>query len=443
MKEVVYLDSNNLLIAGVVIAILIGSGMLLIPGINAPEGTEWRLNLGSDPPEEPPTPPTTEAPELNAEQSVLSMGTGYIDTEGNWVTPSAATAQSVFYGGTTTEVIDIGVHPAIAVVHSSDVTELTSIEYKIKVPKIEAKMSTDAEYVAYVLHSEYLMITVPTLPADGGSLGTTRVLEDIFGIAATSETVSGSGEVVLSSLETFLRAELAAMSFTFEPTTVDVVYVLNIQIYVQIEGMVINYGLAVGGGTYECPSIFATTIPLDIQFVIGGIPPPTPEISWLSSVDTQPYLYPVMAGYPIEFTFRPRTTSLGIGSYVIKLNGVSVDSGAWNGGDIAYSGEINVVADAPYLWECIVTTAEGQSSSATLAHRGGTTAGDVPPDGQETYIYDVMVTMSIYVPSSGISTAGIALGVIVFSFIGLVYWYKRVGVRPKKGGRRKYKKRIW
>jgi hypothetical protein len=115
MKEAVYLDKTYLIV-GLVIVVLFGAGILSFSnGTLFLQGNElFSLGTGTQPENMTTvtttiitTTTTTVTTTLDADQSTLSMGTGYVDGEGNWVTPTAAAQESVFYGGTAIVVVSL------------------------------------------------------------------------------------------------------------------------------------------------------------------------------------------------------------------------------------------------------------------------------------------------------------------------------------------------
>ena len=408
-------DNSSMMIVVVLAVVLVASGMLVVPGINAPADAEFGLNTTGVP---------VNSTDIDDTQSSLTVGTGYIDSEGNLITPSETVAQSVFWAGTTDIVTDVAINPVLTVEHSDAVIELTSVSYRVSFPKIEGRL--EGGDMSFWTYTNGITVHTGVLPADGGSLGSVTVLGDILAM----DTSTGD------ELEAFLWNAIDLMNLQVSAVYVDEgTFLVYIAMYVQIENITINYersGLDGGEltGQYVSPASFLTAIALELEFVVGA--PEVTTISWLSISSIPSKEEELFAGDNlITFTFRPRTTGTP-STYTFYAGGVHYTTESWDGSDVVITLTYNLDPTIQlHTFKLVVETVDGTTSYKTITffYRVGATGTD-PETEPETDVTGLDVTFSTYMPSTGAGGVNIFLvGAGVFILVIGGYLYKNKGTK--------------
>ena len=425
---------NTIVIVGIIAVVLIMSGIVIVPGINAPADAEFGLNLGS----EPDVPDVPDNVDIEEAQSSLAIGTGYIDSEGNLITPSDAVAQSVYWAGTTDIVADVAVNPVLSVVHSDEVLELSQVAFDVSFPKVEASVEGSAN-PSFVTYENGVTVHTGVLPADGGQLGSVTILGDIMGMSI--DVTTGSDQ-----LEAFLWSAIDEMGLQVSDTYVDEgTFIVHIVMYVQIDNIIIDYkrsGLDGGDltGQYISPASFVTPIPLDLEFVVGA--PAVTSITWEGVSSVPDARYPLIVGRNlIDFLFKPRTTGTPDNYEFTVDSGMGetlLESGDWDGNDIAISISYDItVSIEDYKFKLVVWTVDGISSYKTITFMFTSTTGGDPPEGTSD-ITDLDLTFSTFMPASLTGSGSTSLILVGAGFFVLLigwYWYKKYGIGNYKGKR--------
>jgi hypothetical protein len=443
------MDNNNMvMVAIVVVVILLGTGIVPWDGIVlAINGTdEWPLGTGSGDVNITTTTTTTTitTSEEVSSESTLSVGTGYINSEGEWVFPTedaSTEAQSVFWAGTDELVIDVGISPALTVIHSDELAGLDSVEYVVTLTQIGAMVEGETSYT-YASYGDFVVNTVFDLPADGGPLGTTAILSDVFGIILdTSGDLSAGAE-----FDVFLWEALENIGVNIGETYLEEgTFRISMNLVLALSAIVIDYSLIDGTtGVYEtaADTVFTKEIKLDLEFVIPPAAVPTLEISWLPAIGSPsidpdiPNLLPEGPSIPISITYKPRIAN-GVASHWEFYNGdYLMESGDWNGGDVSVSFDITPKVGMDLY--CMLKVYATEGSPATYTVRYLVFDSQIP--AQSVFpITGLGLTFSTYFPSSGgLSTTTVLFlcgGFTVLIFGG--YWYKKNNVVSIKNRRRK------
>jgi hypothetical protein len=447
------MDTKTLMIGGLIIVLMISMGVIpdfIGLGIGPQETTG---DLGGDDDD------TGEDGDIQ-DNSSLTVGTGYVDGEGNLVTPGEV-AQSVYWAGTSQEVADVFVEPTLHVVHSDLVVELTDVSYQVSVPLIQVQIAGQEEYYQ-TQYTESITQHVYNLPADGGSLGTTTMLGDIFGI----DVSTGIGSEVL---EDFLWAMIADMGVDVSSVYVDAgTFTIEVDVIFQIDTIAINYGLSlmanetevVNTGTYTASASFVNTLYLDLIFTVEPPPPEAPVITFSTPVCNPDPRYSLGSGSnTITITFTPSWDVGEPSSYSCTFNGDYFQQNIpWDGNPITITKTINVDSSMENYKFVLSVTVINQGVSASKSQSvmytyvvaesdGGGDTGDDGIGDVTDPITSLDVTFSAYFPSSlgGDPTLKIVLlGGAGILFVGLMYKAKTEGLnRPgmKKIRKRKNRKK--
>lgn len=416
-------NNSSMMIVVVLAVVLVASGMLIVPGLNAPADATFGLNTTGT--------TVTNTTDIDEAQSSLAVGTGYIDSEGNLITPSDAVAQAVYWAGTTDIVTDVAINPVLSVVHSDAVTEITSVSYRVSFPKIEGRV--DDGNVSIWTYTNGVTVHTGVLPADGGSLGSVKILNDVLSI----DTSAGG-----DALEAFLWNAIDLMGLQVAETYVDEgTFLVYIAMYVQVDNITIDYersGLDGGDltGQYISPASFVTVISLDLEFVVGA--PEVTTISWLSVSSVPDKKQELVDGANvIAFAFQPRTTGTP-STYEFYLGNTLLSSGTWDGGDVIISYTLTVdPAIDMYTFKLVVKTVDGIISYKTVTFFYLAKGVDPDPDPKidpdpdpKTDVTGLDVSFSVYAPTAGGGSVNIILiGAGVFVLVIGGYLYKNKGTK--------------
>jgi hypothetical protein len=451
------MGNNNMLVVLVLgVIILFGAGIITWDGnVLAINDTEvWSLGKGSDGTNTTTTTTTTTTTgnEDLSGASTLAVGTGYINSEGEWVFPSEEPegAQSVYWAGTDDLVVDVGISPYLTVMHSDELASLDSVKYTVTLSQIGAMIEGETSY-DYAQYGDFVINTVLDLPAEGGSLGTTSLLEDILGI---NIDLSGS-TIIGEELDTFLWSAMEKIGVSvsevyLEPGT----FKISINIVLVIDSIVIDYSLIdASTGVYETADdvMFTKEVKLDLEFIIPPTGPPeadpTGVITWQTATGSPaidpdiPTILPSGETTSISITYRPILTQGVASHWEFYKNDYLIDSGSWNGGDVTVSDSVYTKEGMILNYMLKVYATEGSPASYTVSYRVLISReGD---DNPRIPIDNVGVTYSVFMPSSGgleIMTVFLFGGGLLMLVNVCGYWYREknkvVSVKSRRRKRR-------
>lgn len=434
-------NNSYLIIGGILILVLFASGILVWNGEALFFGDTliYGLDTGDTSTSTTTTTTTVTEPDggedtFNGDASSLSLSTGYVDEDGNAITQSGI-AQSVFWAGSDREVADVFLEPVLTVSHSDAVIGLDEVSYHFGVPKITALFrgadATSPSIEGEMLYADYLTISVFDLPADGGSLGQTMILRDMFDIEVDPNLGSEQFEQflwgVLSDMNVELGFEILGSGS----------FVVSVDIHVVITDIEIFYSyIADDGmesiGIYSTSAMFPATIPLELHFVIDPVTTPVEEITWLG-VDTvpSPRNELTVGWHEIAITYKPVVENGVPSMWRLYIDGVEDSSDLWFGDYVSIIKNVYFASESMHSFRLTVYTTSGVFSSYTVKYYGAGFSSQVD-GGAVDYVF------SVYAPSGGDSSYGaILIGAGVLGFVGLVYYARNVEFTSMKHGKKR------